>query len=314
MPRCYVYPRLGRFDLFWIRIGGRGLGNLLFTFARAIVLSKKYNLEIINPTWNSIKLGPLLRGESDTRSYNDLFDKPIGLVGFRKFFLLLFSKKRDENELSTLVANGLLDKSSTGALVIECKGHDSFFADLIGYRSHIRNCLYSILTDVNKSNIKNHDLSDGIVVHIRMGDFQAVPSDLSQIKPWLNYRLPINWYINIIDKIRAYSGRGIPVYVFSDGTSDELTDILSMENTFRVQVGNSISDILALSSGAVMIGSGSSFSMWAAFLGGMPSIWYPNLHSSTLLEDQSKFEGEIDFNDNLPKKLLANLTSIFSDV
>ena len=94
-----------------------------------------------------------MRGESDSRSYNDLFDKPIGVFGFRKFFLLLFSKKRGENELSTLEANGLLDESTTGALVIECKGHDSFFADLIGYRSHIRDCLYSILTDLNKSNI-----------------------------------------------------------------------------------------------------------------------------------------------------------------
>jgi len=314
LSKLYVYPKLGTFEFLGRRLGGRGLGNLLITYARALVLAEKYKLELISPSWNSVKLGAILRGEKDARTYSDLFDKPTGVTGLKKHFLLSVVRRYPESELLSLMGDKPLKKPISRPAMIECSGHDGFFGDLVGYRSLIKNNLFAMLTDKNIKNINKHDLSDGIVVHIRMGDFQPVPSDLSQIKPWLNYRLPLSWYGDIIDKIRAYTDYTIPVYVCSDGKTDELANILCKENVSRVFAGNSISDIMALSSGAVMIGSGSSFSMWAAFLGGMPSIWFPNLHSSMLLEDGSIFEGEIGFDDPLPKKLLRNLKSIFHNV
>lgn len=311
MSKLYVYPKLGKIELFGRRLGGRGLGNILFTFARALVLSKKFDLEFIYPTWNSIKIGPLLRGEKDARSYNDLFDKPFGISGLKKTFLMLVSKKYSESDLNFAIADRKQYKILNRPAIIECYGHEGFFESLIGYRDEIRSAIIKMMTDNNIKIINKHDFSDGIVVHIRMGDFQPVPSDLSKIEPWLNYRLPLNWYSNIIDKIRLAVPSKTPVYVFSDGTSSELSEILSKDNTFRIETGSSITDIIALSSGSILIGSGSSFSMWAAFLGGMPSVWFPKLHSSILMEDPNIFEGEIGFEDPLPRKLLFNLESLF---
>jgi hypothetical protein len=309
--KVYIYPKFSKYEFFGFRIGGNGLGNLLFIFARAVIYAKKYQVELINPTWKSIKLGTILRGERDARTYGDLFDKPIGVSGIKKFFLLFFAKKYPENKLPELKKDFLENQEINSPVVIECTGHEDFFEELIGYRSLIRNKLLSIITDNNIENIKNHQLNDGIVVHIRMGDFQSVPSDLSKIKPFQNYRLPIAWYISMIDKIREHAGIETPVYIFSDGKASQLSEILCKENIFRIETGNSISDMISLSSGAILIGSGSTFSMWASFLGGMPSIWYPSLHLYKLLEDQNTYEGEINFNDQLPEKLLININSIF---
>ena len=54
-------------------VWGGGLGNLLFIFARSIVLAEKINSQIIWPTWPSIKVGPWIRREKDKRFYGDLF-------------------------------------------------------------------------------------------------------------------------------------------------------------------------------------------------------------------------------------------------
>jgi len=311
MRKVYIYPKFSKYEFFGFRIGGNGLGNLLFIFARAVIYAKKYQLELINPTWRSVKLGTILRGERDSRAYSNLFDKPMGISGIKKFFLLFFAKKYPENKLLELI-KGISDNQEINSqIVIECTGHEGFFEGLIGYRLLIRNKLLSIITDSNIQNIKNHQLNDGIVVHIRMGDFQPVPGELSKIKPFLNYRLPIAWYICMIDKIRERAGIETPVYIFSDGRTSQLSEILCKENIFRIDTGNSISDMISLSSGAILIGSGSTFSMWASFLGGMPSIWYPSLHPYELLEDQNIYEGEINFNDQLPEKLLINISSIF---
>lgn len=314
MRKLYVYPKLGGVEFLGTRLGGRGLGNSLFTYGRALVLAEKYNLQLISPTWNSIKLGTLLRREMDARSYRDLFDKPTGVTGLKKQYLLTVVRKYPESAIASLVEAQSNNKIIRSSAIIECTGHEGFFEKLIGYSTLIKENLYAMLTEKNIENINKNDLSDGIVVHIRMGDFQTVPSDLRQIKPWSNYRLPLLWYSTIIDKIREYIGSNIPVYVFTDGNTDELAEIFCKENVSHVFAGNSISDIMALSTGAVLIGSGSSFSMWAAFLGGMPSIWFPNLHSSRLMADERIFEGEIDFDDPLPQKLRGNLKYLCTNV
>lgn len=67
----YIYPKLSEKDCMLFRLGGAGLGNILFTYARAVIYVQKHeNAEMIWPTWFSFKLGPILRHESDKRFYN----------------------------------------------------------------------------------------------------------------------------------------------------------------------------------------------------------------------------------------------------
>ena len=90
----YVYPKFDGIDLFIFRIGGSGLGNLLFPFFRALVHAKNNNLKIISPTFRSIKLGPYLRGENQKRSYNYIYNESIR--GIQRLFLLIFSSKAEK--------------------------------------------------------------------------------------------------------------------------------------------------------------------------------------------------------------------------
>ena len=86
---CYAYPLLGGMDFPGMRIGGPGLGNLLLPWARCQVAAERHGWTRIAPTWPQVKAGPILRGETDWRTYVGLFRTAPGEVaGLRKFLLL----------------------------------------------------------------------------------------------------------------------------------------------------------------------------------------------------------------------------------
>ena len=67
----------------------------------------------------------------------------------------------------------------------------------------------------------------------------------------------------------------LPVHVFSDGHEHELANIMAIDGVSLRREPNDVADLLALAQARLLIGSNSTFSRWAAFLGDMPSIW-PN--------------------------------------
>ena len=50
----YAYPRLSKTDLLFVRIGGDGLGNLLFKWARCLAAAERHGWRMIWPTWPSM--------------------------------------------------------------------------------------------------------------------------------------------------------------------------------------------------------------------------------------------------------------------
>ena len=77
----YAYPKLSEHDLGFVRLGGAGLGNIMFTWARAAVFARDNDCQVIWPTWPSIKVGPYLRREADKRFYGDLFRNDGSAIG-----------------------------------------------------------------------------------------------------------------------------------------------------------------------------------------------------------------------------------------
>ena len=67
--------------------------------------------------------------------------------------------------------------------------------------------------------------------------------------------------------------------------------------------------MIALSRCKVLVSSASTFSMWASFLGQMPTIWFPGQMRQKLISNPNKFEGEIDFTDRLPATLINMLSN-----
>ena len=270
MEHLYAYPLLHSPDLAFIRLGGPGLGNHLFTWARCVVACEIYGLRLIAPTWPQIKIGPLLRGEPDKRFYFGLFKAGPGQVGgLRKSLLLLGLPKLRE---SVLFQDTQLDSTTIKRGIVLFRGMDGMFKPILAHNELIKKKLLEITDSRHKVGLAM-DFSDSISVHVRLTDFVKPTSIAAEQSGGHNQRTSISWFVEMVKQIRNATKRPMPVHIFSDGSDDELAELLTEPGTARLTTGSSIGDILALSQANILIASGSTFSMWASYLGRMPVIW-----------------------------------------
>jgi hypothetical protein len=289
----YVRIKFSNLDFFDFRFGGPGLGNLLFVWARAIVYADKFSLPILSPNWRTFKIGTYLRFEIDKRTYTSIFIKN-GIKGFKKYLIQLYSIQQ--------IQNSKIKSFLNIPEVIIFSGMKNQMTDIINDHILIKKTLYSILSeDVIKLIDLNNPISIG--VHIRFGDFQPENENLLRLGK-TNTRIPINWYITQINKLKQKFGNNIHFKIFSDGSIDELSQVLSIENVMLVQGGNSLSDLVSLSQSKIIISSNSTFSLWASYLGRCHTIWFPGTKRFDLFKDnESCIEFELDYDQKLPENL-----------
>src|SRR6185437_15923225 len=80
------------------------------------------------------------------------------------------------------------------------------------------------------------------------------------------------WYQRVMERVRE-TDPSLPIQIFSDGREHELDDLLAISGVTLRREPSDVGDLLALAQARLLIGSNSTFSRWAAFLGNMPSIW-----------------------------------------
>lgn len=305
MKNIYIFTKLSTLDFFGLRIGGAGLGNILFPWARSVIASKKYALEQINPTWKSLKLGPLLRGEMDTRGYSDLFiDQNIS--GITKFFILFFGKRIPEEMIKEE-----LQKKLFWPRVIVFNGMLNQANDILDEYDLVKNELIKMTHPKHLKAIEVFS-GKGITIHIRLGDFYTPSSEDEVRSGKTNCRLPLAWYIAVIKKFRDIYGEQVPINVFSDGSDGELKDILDIPNVTRYYYGSAIADILAIAKSEVFIASNSTFSLWGSYLGRMPTIWFPGTLRTRIYKNPDEIEIEIDYKSDLPDSLKKYLNEYYA--
>ena len=185
------------------------------------------------------------------------------------------------------------------------------FSGLENYRTMISNTIMSSLRKKGENALK-FDAKNAINVHVRLGDFSKSKELLDSGAN--NVRIDIQWYIATIKKIRAAVGWTVPVNVFSDGKEEEIRPLLELEKVRRVTFGNSIADIIALSKADLLIASGSSFSLWARFLGNCSSISYPNQIKDYVYNGKSGFEIELGIEAELDKKYIEKLQRMYKRI
>lgn len=294
----YYYPNTGR----------GGLGNKLFPWARAVVYQHQFGGKMIAPNWvNVFKIGPYLRQEKDKRHYFNVFNNKGYIKGIKKQYLLLLYKKLPEEALH----NKTIAVDDQDNKIIEFKnfvgsGVKPYFEGLHGYSELLINELQRI---TRKRLIPQKSKTSFIGVHIRMGDF-SVPKDLDEIRKAnaLYYRLPLEWYINAIQQIRLQLKRDIEVLIFSDGSTKDLAQVLNLPNVRLIQGNAAITDLLMLSQASCIIASGSTFSMWAAFLGQKPSVWFTGLRRGHLINNDIAFSLQPEWEDgDFPDNFISNL-------
>lgn len=289
----YIRIKFSDFDFLDFRLGGPGLGNLLFVWARAIVYAEKQGLKIISPNWRTFKLGPYLRFEKDKRLYNSLFIKS-GITGIKKYILQLISMQ--------LIQSTRIKSASFIPEVITFSGMNNQMNDIINDYAIVKKKLFEILSDDVIKLTQTNDLNY-IGVHLRFGDFQPENEDHLRAGK-TNTRISINWYVTQINKLKRHFGSDTNFMIFSDGSKDELSKVLSMENVKHIEGGNALSDLILLSQSKIIIASNSTFSLWASYLGRCHTIWFPGTKRFNLFHDhESCQEFELDYKEELPLNL-----------
>lgn len=277
----YVYPKFSNFDCGFFRIGGCGLGNMLFIYSRALVLAKENDATLIYPTWPTFKLGPILRREKDKRFYFGLFsNKSQRPSKLKKIKLLYLNRKVTPEQLQSAPDN---------SVVI----YDNFkmkFDELIKYRDFIYDDIIKNLHDRNRD-VLGSDLKSTVAVHIRLGDFK--PFNEEDIKNGKNnIQINVSWYSKVINQINEATNFKYNFLVFSDGEEEELKEVLNVPNVTLSKKRNIIEDILLMSKSEFLIASGSSTSLWARFLGELSSLTFTNQLKEKGLSKPDGFEIE----------------------
>ena len=263
-----IYPAIGaEFDLWFVRLSGHGLGNCFYTYFHAVALAERVEAQIITPPWLSLKPGTFIRRESSKRTYWRMFRPYAGeLHGLCKLLALL---KTYGNRKIIKVGGTGEAKIIEGSLNVVTNTTFTF-QGLYAYRDVIRQRLLGVVNDPVPSD-HSWGKSGFIGVHVRLGDFAPVADPKLVSSGRANTRIPLSWYVTMVQALqKRYPD--MPVRVFSDGKEDELQPLLALGATIY-RSGSDMTDLLAMSSASVLVGSHSTYSRWAVFLGDMPSIW-----------------------------------------
>lgn len=296
----FCYPKLSQLDFLAFRLLGPGLGNLLFPWARAVVHAHATGGKLIVPTWPQFKLGPLLRRDVDLRHYGNLFvPTPGALDGLERWRRLCLARRVPEYRAT----------SASDGDVVEFRGMGEWFESLRGHHELVRDTLIQTTHRRHQAGL-TFDFSDAICLHVRMGDFNP-PSDAALRNGALNMRIPLNWYVRMVQSIRARYGPHLRVHVFSDGTNEELEPLWSLGRCQRLGFGSAIADLLGLSRARLLVTSGSTFSMWASYLGRMPAVWHPGQKRQNLYGPSEPFEIEADVLPDRASQCLTQNAGLF---
>jgi hypothetical protein len=302
----FVYPKLGRIRLGNVYLFGTGLGNSLFPWARGLVAANIFELPMLSPVWERVTSGAgwitalknLSLKNGSRRTYRGLFRRN---QSFRKKLreLLVFSRavKVDESLLPKQIESSL--RSSRPTVFVFERIRDGF-NPLWPHRSYLRDEFTKLIQPEVLASVPPPAVPR-IGCHIRLGDF-AKASDATRLEQ-VNTRLPLDWYACQLQRLASY-WPNVPIEIFSDGADEELASILQLPNVTRAKYQNAVADLVAMTRLRLLICSGSSFSAWAAFLGKMPTIWFPGKISSQMGAISDMTAIELEQNQSLPSSFI----------
>jgi hypothetical protein len=283
----YCYPKLGP----------SGLGNCLFVWARAFVFAQRHGCKLLAPQWVQPRLGSIIRREPVTRFYTGEFTNKGYVHGLRKWLILSLAQRIPESRAANLAPAAGKPNGAISVVVFE--GLGDYFTCLIPHRGVIAAELQRVAHPFAVARAESVS-ARFIAVHVRRGDLTRQKIPVSQI---LQYT-PTEWFVSAIQTLRADEHwKHLPVKIISDGDRGELREILELPGCELMTTGKAVGDILLLARADLLVASGySTFSMWASFLGEMPTLYAPGKMQQNLFTPKSKsFEGEWNPGQPLPK-------------
>jgi len=256
----YVFPLLGGYEFIFFRLFGPGIGNSLLVWARALIYSQKYNLKMLQPAWKNFAIGPIIRKQKDFRTYTDIFKEDSNYLNNLR--LLLFKRKIFEENL---VSHKFESKD-----ILIVKGLRNFFNDLYEANDLIYKHLLAMTNDKLLHGL-NFNYDNSITLHVRRSDFHGstVATEITDDQ----------WFIRVVNLLRKKLNKNLKVYIFTDVKSNQIKELMSLPNTFRLDYKSSVADLLSMTKSKIFIGSKhSTFSHWVSYLGQMPTVWSNGCH------------------------------------
>ena len=246
-----------------------GLGNMIWSWANCYIWCKDNRVKMVAPTWGFPHYRMWIKERRIDRWYGGYFSNDGYISGFQRQRLLAQCKKinfsdipADINELSRL-------KNGRPTMITFTRLYD--FELLVGRH---REVLQELTRITRKKYLPQPEQEPFIAVHVRLGDFHSAATQPTEtIAP--NTRIPLQWYILALRKIRSQLGWNLRAIVFSDGSDSELSALLEEPNVTRSTGKNAIGEIWTMIESAAIIASRSSFSLWGTYLGQTPTIYHP---------------------------------------
>jgi Glycosyl transferase family 11 len=250
-----------------------GLGNKLFSWARAYCTTKILDASQIEPRWFALRNAGILRGGID---YKNLFGKTFLYNNFKsdpeainRLYLEIHGRLKAHPPFNKYYLDDLADLKKHHFIdrdwIVYRADQSHYFSDLAEHHHAIRQKLEQLS---KKSALCGLYESPFIAINYRSGnDFKAHDAKDSQAKT------DLHWFIRAVDFVRRQYGN-LPVYIISDGAPHHLVDlVMGVKNCQVRRFGTAIEDLWFLSKSKVLLASGnSSFSAWAAFLSGADSF------------------------------------------
>jgi hypothetical protein len=254
------------------RIGRAGLGNGLFPWARAELFARRSGARMLAPYWTNFRIGPYLRQEPDKRRYRNFFRSAQHTRGVARACVTALGQRVSETQSADLPLRG----SAARPCVVEFRGLGEFFAPLAGEHTFIRDRLWEMTVPALRV-AAPPDGSGFIAMHVRRGDLTRQGFSPEELHGRIAHYTPISWFVGMAGAVRlAPSLRGLPIVVFTDGSADELAPLLGIDGVRLAPRRPAIADLWQLTHARLLFASGySTFSMWASYLGGMPTIYAP---------------------------------------
>ena len=252
---------------------------------------------MLAPRWVQPRLGALIRNEPAKRFYFGEFTNNGYIKGVRRGFILLIANRIAETHSLTS-----LTQPRNGLTVIMFEGLRNYFDDIRDGRDLISRELIKIVSPAILERVGRYNGSF-IAINVRRGDLtnQGYSAERLAAEPRFT---PDEWFIAALDALQKNPHwTNLPIYLFSDGTAEEIEPYIRNGRCKLVTTGAAIGDILLMSKAHFLVASGhSTFSMWASYLGVMPTIYYPGKMQQPVLPVGSQvFEGTWSPGQSLPR-------------
>ena len=239
-------------------VGRCGLCNMLYPWARAVCFAREQGCRVLAPSWTKFnRIGPWLRHERDKRFYLGQLTNRGYVSGVRKWCVLTCFRQQVK------VFSGMLG------------GFKPIVNQVAVVREELERIVHPRIFEQVKSLPERF-----IGVHIRKGDFARI-----------GFSLPNDYYVRAIKIARERCGESVPILVFSDADAEELSYLKVFNDVRIMPSAPALQDLLSLAKSEILVATNrSTFSGWAAYLGGMPSLWAKDGEVPSVSIGLSRFE------------------------